>query len=49
MQKFNNPMENMIIKRGRTFSKAIHQFNERLGDNMNKDSMTHFSVELTVC
>ena len=44
MQKFNNSMENMIIKAGRTYSKAICHFNERLGDNMYKDSMIHYSV-----
>ena len=48
MQKFNNSMENMIIKIDRKYSKAMYQFNERLGSNMNKDSMTHYSVEPTV-
>ena len=48
MQKFNNSMENMIIKSGGTCSKAICQLNERLSYNKNKDSMTRYSVELTV-
>ena len=48
MQKFNKSMENMIIKSGRTYSKAICQLDERLSYKKNKDSMTHFSVELTV-
>ena len=48
MQKFNNSIENITIKTGKTYSKAIYQFNERLGSNMNKDSMTHYSVEPTV-
>ena len=48
MKKFNNSMENMIIKSGRTYSKAIYQYDEKLSDNMNKDPMTHYSVELTV-
>ena len=37
MQKFNKSMEKMIIKSNRTYSKVIYQYNDRLGDNMNKD------------
>ena len=48
MQKFNKLMENMIIKSGRTYSTAICQLDERLSYNKNKDSMSHYSVELTV-
>ena len=48
MQKFNKSMENKIIKSDRTYRKAICQLDERLSYNKNKDSMSHYSVELTV-